>query len=48
LFNWILNPSQLSLSSVKQAQGRQHNSLNSCMRMVTVNSDSLDALSLDV
>lgn len=48
LFNRILNPSQLSLSSEKQVQGRQHNSPNSCMRMVTANLDSLDALNLDV
>ena len=48
LFNRILNPSQLLLLSEKQVQGRQHNSPNSCMRMVTVSLDSLDALNPDV
>ena len=51
LFCWstgILNISQLSLLSEKQVQGRQHNLPNSCMRMVIVSLDSLDAPNLDV
>jgi hypothetical protein len=48
LFNWILNPSQSLLLSEKQVQERQHNSPSSCMRMVIVNLDLLDAPNLDV